>query len=54
MPWCPFCFSSPLDEGGGADCFALVVFLVSCGSWCFVGLPRDAVGWSAVGGCGIS
>ena len=29
-------------------------FLMSCYCWCFVALPRGAVGWSAVRGCGIS
>ena len=36
----------------GAGCFAWFVSLVSRGGW--VALPRDAVGLSAVCGCGIS
>ena len=35
-----------------AGCFALVVFLVSCGCWCSVALPRGAVTWSVV--CSVS
>ena len=37
-----------------AGCFSLIVFLVSCDCWCSVNLPHDAMGWSAVCGCGIS
>ena len=52
--WFPFWFSNYLDEQERACCFALVVFLVSCGCWCSVALPRGAVGWSAVCNYGIS
>ena len=34
--------------------FAINVFLVSCDCKWYVALPRGAVGWSAVCGCGIS
>ena len=43
---CPFWFCSHLDGKERAGCFALFVFLVSCG--CFVALPHDAMGLSAV------
>ena len=35
-------------------CFALFVFLASCGCYCSAALPHGAVGWSAVCDCGIS
>ena len=35
-------------RGRKAGCFALVVFLVSCGCWCSVALSQGVVGWSAV------
>ena len=34
--------------------FTLNIFLVACGCKCSLALPRDAVGWSEVYGCGIS
>ena len=33
---------------------ALIVFLLSCGSWCSVALPHVAVFWSAVCDCATS
>ena len=41
-----------LDGEERACCFALFVFLVTCG--CGVVLPHDATGLSAVCDCGIS
>ena len=32
----------------------LVALLMSCGCYCSVALPNDAVGWSAVCDCGMS
>ena len=49
-----FWFSHHLDGEERAGCLALIVFLVSCDSQCFVALPHGAVGWSAVCACGIS
>ena len=37
-----------------ADCFASIVFLLSCGCQCFVSLPHSAVVWSVICDCGIS
>ena len=37
-----------------AGCFALVLSLLLCGHWCSFSLPRGALGWFAVCGCGIS
>ena len=48
------CFVSFLADGEGTDFFTLFVFLVSCDSYCFVGLCLDAVGWYAVSNYGIS
>ena len=42
------CFVSFLVDGEIADCFTLFVFLVSCGSYCFVALRLNALGWFAV------
>ena len=36
-----------------ADCFTLIVSLLSCGGLLFMSLPIDAVGWPAVCDCGI-
>ena len=36
-----------------ADCFILIVFLLSCDCKCSVYLPHGVVGWSAVCDCGI-
>ena len=36
-----------------ATCFALIILLMPCGCKCYVALPHDAVGWSAVCDCGI-
>ena len=36
-----------------ADCFILIVFLLSCDCKCSVSLPHGVVGWSAVCDCGI-
>ena len=49
-----FLFFNHLDEEDRADCFALIVFLMSCDCWRSVALPHGAVGWSAVCDCGIS
>ena len=35
-------------------CFALIVFLVSCGYFCSVTFLRDVVGWSAMCDYGTS
>ena len=45
-------FYNQLDWEGRAYCFAYFVFLVS--DDCYVALPRDAMGLSAVCDCGIS
>ena len=37
-----------------AGCFAFIVLRMSCYCKCFVALPPDGVGWSAVCDCGIS
>ena len=37
-----------------ADCFILIVFLVSCNFWCSVALSHGNVGLSVVYDCGIS
>ena len=37
-----------LDEEENDSCFALIVFLMSCGCKCSVALPHDAVDLSAV------
>ena len=37
-----------------ADCFTLIVFLISCDCQCSVAVPRGVVGWSAMCVCGIS
>ena len=47
-----FWFCHHLDGEERAGCFALFVFLVSPD--CFVALPHDATGLSAVCYCGIS
>ena len=51
--WCfvSFLFCVRLGGEERAGCFALVVFLVSCGCWCSVALTHSAVSWS---GCGVS
>ena len=43
-----------LDEEEIADCFTIIVSLVSCDFKCFMGFPHSAVSWSAVCDCGIS
>ena len=43
-----------LEEEEGAGCFAFKVLQMYCSCKCSVALPRGAVGWSAVGNCGIS
>ena len=43
-----------LAEKERADCFALIVFLLSCCCKCSVALPHGAVGRSAVCDCGFS
>ena len=48
---CQFLFCDHLDGEKRAVCFAEFVFLVSRD--CFVALPRDAMGLSAVCYCGI-
>ena len=48
---CPFYFGNHLDGKERADCFALCVFLVSRD--CYVALPHDATGLSAVCNCDI-
>ena len=43
-----FLFLLRLDEEENDSCFALIVFLMSCGCKCSVALPHDAVDLSAV------
>ena len=43
-----------LDWRGGAICFALIVYMFSCGCWCSVPLPRGAVVWTVICDIGIS
>ena len=43
-----------LRERGGAICFDLIVYLLSCGFWCSKPLPRGAVGWTVICDIGIS
>ena len=50
----PFYFCNHLDEEERTDCFALVLFRMSCYYKCSMALPHGAVGWSAVCDCGIS
>ena len=50
---CPFWFCSQIDEEERAGCFAFIVYRMSCYCKYFVALPRGAMGWSAVSGCGI-
>ena len=42
------------DEEEKANCFAIIVSLMSCDCYCSVSLPHAAVGWSAVCDCDIS
>ena len=51
---CPFWLSNHLAKEERADCFAFIVFQMSCYCKCFVTLPYGAVGWSAVCDCGTS
>ena len=51
---CPSSSGIILTRRNRAGCFVLVVFLMSCGCWCSVALPHDAVCWSAVCDCGIA
>ena len=41
---CSFYFCDHLDEEENESCFALIVFLISCGCKCSVVLSHDAVG----------
>ena len=41
---CPFYCCYHLDEEENDNCFALIVFLMSCDCKCSVALPHDAVG----------
>ena len=41
---CPFEFSNHLDGEERADCFPLIVFLVSCDCYCSVAFPLSTVG----------
>ena len=47
-------FCNHLDGEYKDDCFALIVFLLSCGSQCSVALPHGALGWFVVCDCAIS
>ena len=47
-------FCNHLHAEKRASCFAFIVFRVSCYCKCFVAVPHDAVGWSAVCDCGMS
>ena len=47
-----FCNHLNVEDRDG--CFALIVFLLSCGSQCSVALPRGALGWFVVCDCAIS
>ena len=49
----PFFFYHHLELEERAGCFTLFVFLAPCGYYCFVALPRGAVGWSVVCGCSM-
>ena len=49
-----FEYFNPLGGEEIADCFALIVFRISCDSQCSVALPRSTVGWSTVCDYGIS
>ena len=49
---CLFWFCNHLGGEERAGCFTLFVSLVS--RYCYVALPHDATGLSAVCGCGIS
>ena len=43
-----------VSNGEKAGCFAIIVLQMYCNYKCSVILPHGAVGWSAVGGCGMS
>ena len=43
-----------VSNGEKAGCFAIIVLQTYCNYKCSVFLPHGAVGWSAVGGCGMS
>ena len=45
---CSFYFCQHLDEEENDSCFALIVFLMSCGCKCSVALPHHAVDLSSV------
>ena len=45
--------SNEWDGGERANCFTLIVFLMSCDCYCSVALHRGAVGWYAVFDCGL-
>ena len=36
------------SESEKADCFTLIASWISCDCYCYVALPPDALGWSAV------
>ena len=45
---CPLKFCNHLAGEERAGYFTFIVFLVSCGCYCSLPLPKRAVGWSAV------
>ena len=49
-----FLFCNHLDEEERADCFAFIVFLMSCYCKCPLALTHGGVGWSTVYDCVIS
>ena len=51
---CSLWFCNHHDEGKRADCFALIVFRMSCYCKCPSALLHGAVDWSAACDCGIS
>ena len=51
---CPFLFCNHLEGEEKTGCFAFIVLQMYCYYYCFVALPRSALGWSAVCDCGIT
>ena len=47
-------FCNHLDEEERADCFAFIIFRMSCYCKCPVALLHGAVNWSVACDCGIS
>ena len=51
---CPFKFCNHIDKEERADCFAVIVFQMSCYCKCPVALPHGAVGGPAYCDCDTS